>query len=86
MAVGVQQAVCGLIVGATGWAGHHGDPPLAEGFGDGLDPLFPFVWGLWFMVGVKQERAAGRAAATLLEQQRGGAATECGECSAAPFG
>jgi hypothetical protein len=63
------------------------DPLFGDGFAGGAQPLFPFVGGLWLLVGVGQVvPAAGTAAVLGLEQTQGGAVQGWGWLSAAPGG
>jgi len=42
-----------------------GDRLVAGRLADGFNPLFPFVWVLWLLVGVEQQFPAERAAPSL---------------------
>jgi len=67
-AVGVDEAEHG---GSALVPGSHveGDRLVAGRRANGFDPLFPFVWVLWFLAGVEQQLAAKRAASTLFLEQ-----------------
>jgi hypothetical protein len=63
------------------------DPVFGDGFAGNAQPLFPFVGGLWLLVGVQQVvPAPGTATVLGLEQARGGAVQGWGWLSAAPGG
>ena len=63
------------------------DPVFGDGLAGGAQPLFPFVGGLWLLVGVQQVvPAAGTAAVLCLEEAQGGAVQRWGWLFAAPGG
>jgi hypothetical protein len=54
------------VGGVSVVAGHLvGEVLVVDRFPGGGEPLFPFVGGLWFVVGVKQEVSAGWTSAVL---------------------
>jgi hypothetical protein len=63
-AVGVDEAEHGGSALGPG-SRVEGDRLVAGRLADGLDPLFPFVWVLWLLVGVEQQFPAERAAPSL---------------------
>jgi hypothetical protein len=64
MAVGVYE----MVVLIAGSAIVHGQRLSAEGLAGGGEPLCPFLWRLWFAVGVQQVfPALGAATALCLE-------------------
>jgi hypothetical protein len=63
-AVGVDEAEHGGSALGPG-SRVEGDRLAASRLADGLNPLFPFVWVLWLLVGVEQQFPAERAAPSL---------------------
>jgi len=63
-AVGVDEAEHGGSALGPG-SRAEGDRLVTGRLADGFDPLFPFVWVLWLLVGVEQQFPAERAAPSL---------------------
>src|SRR6266487_4923549 len=63
-----------------------GDRLSADRFAGDLDPLFPFIGGLWFLVGVQQQSPAERTAALLRLKDAQPGLVQRGFAAASPFG
>jgi hypothetical protein len=83
VAVVVEQTAVKVIRGAASV----GDDVAFEGrSADGPEPLFPFLGGLWFLIGVQEEIPADWAAAVLCLEQAQRALVQCWGSSVAPRG
>lgn len=84
-AVGVYEAdCCGFVRRAPSRV--RGDCLFADCLAGGLDPRFPFLRGLWFVVGVQQQFPAERTPAVLRLEQAQPGSIQRGCATATPLG